>query len=91
MGTALAVTRQQSMELADPRCGKIDNTDRRPRCSGLMVAEMVPGSVGLRRSALCAMWRGHRSGYLQNTVWTVMRIDGQGMKVAPQTPYGVPR
>lgn len=39
MGTALAVTQQQSIELADPRWAKIHNTDRCPRCGGLMVAE----------------------------------------------------
>ena len=39
MGTALAVTQQQSIELADPRWARIHNTDRCPRCSGLMVAE----------------------------------------------------
>lgn len=38
MGTALAMTPQQSIELADPRWARI-NTDRCPRCSGLMVAE----------------------------------------------------
>ena len=39
MGTALAVTQGQSIELADPRWARIHNTDRCPRCSGLMVAE----------------------------------------------------
>ena len=39
MGTALAVTQQQSIELADPRWARIYNIDRCPRCSGLMVAE----------------------------------------------------
>jgi hypothetical protein len=39
MGTALAVTPQQSIELADPRSARIHNTDRCPRCNGLMVAE----------------------------------------------------
>ena len=39
MGTALAVTQQQSIELADPRWARIHSTDRCPRCSGLMVAE----------------------------------------------------
>lgn len=39
MGTALAVTQQQSIELADPRWARIHNTDRCPRCNGLMVAE----------------------------------------------------
>ena len=38
MGTALAVTQQQSIELADPRWARIHSTDRCPRCSGLMVA-----------------------------------------------------
>ncbi len=39
MGTALAMTPQQSIELTDPRWTRIHNTDRCPRCSGLMVAE----------------------------------------------------
>lgn len=39
MATALAVTPQQSIELTDPRWARIHNTDRCPRCSGLMVAE----------------------------------------------------
>ena len=39
MATALAVTPQQSIELTDPRWARIHNTDRRPRCSGLMVTE----------------------------------------------------
>ena len=39
MGTALAVTQQQSIELGDPRGARIHDTDRCPRCSGLMVAE----------------------------------------------------
>ena len=39
MDTALAVTQQQSIELADPRWARIHDTDRCPRCSGLMVAE----------------------------------------------------
>ena len=39
MSTAFAVTQQQSTELSDPRWASIHNTDRCPRCSGLMVAE----------------------------------------------------
>ena len=39
MGTALAVTQQQSIEVADRSWARIYNTDRCPRCSGLMVAE----------------------------------------------------
>ena len=39
MGTTLAITPQHSIELADPRWASIHNTDRCPRCSGLMVAE----------------------------------------------------
>jgi hypothetical protein len=39
MSTVLAMTSEQSIELADPRWASIHNTDRCPRCSGLMVAE----------------------------------------------------
>ncbi len=39
MSTALTVTQQQSIELTDPRWASVHNTDRCPRCSGLMVAE----------------------------------------------------
>ena len=39
MGTALAVTQQQSIEVADRGWAGMHNTDRCPRCSGLMVAE----------------------------------------------------
>ena len=39
MGTALAVTPQQSIELTDPRWARVHSTDRCPRCNGLMVAE----------------------------------------------------
>ena len=39
MGMALAVTQQQSIELADPHWARIHSTDRCPRCSGLMVDE----------------------------------------------------
>lgn len=39
MGTALAVTHQQSIEVADRIWARIHNTDRCPRCSGLMVVE----------------------------------------------------
>ena len=39
MGTALAVTQQQSIEVIDQRWASIHNRDRCPRCSGLMVAE----------------------------------------------------
>jgi len=39
MGTALAMTPQRSIGLADPRWARIHDTDRCPRCSGLMVAE----------------------------------------------------
>jgi hypothetical protein len=39
MGTALAVTQQQSSEAADRSWARIYNRDRCPRCSGLMVAE----------------------------------------------------
>ena len=39
MGTALAVTQQQSIEVPDRSGARIHNMDRCPRCSGLMVAE----------------------------------------------------
>jgi uncharacterized Zn finger protein len=39
MGTALAVTQQQSIEAAALSRSRIHSTDRCPRCSGLMVAE----------------------------------------------------
>jgi hypothetical protein len=39
MGTALAVTQQQSIEAAAGSLARIQSTDRCPRCSGLMVAE----------------------------------------------------
>lgn len=39
MGTALAVTQQQSIEVADRSWAGMHNTDRCPRCRGLMVAE----------------------------------------------------
>jgi hypothetical protein len=39
MDTALAVTQQQSIEVTDRGWARIHNTDRCPRCSGLMVAE----------------------------------------------------
>ncbi len=39
MSTALTVTQQQSIELTDPRWASVHNTDRCPRCSGLMVTE----------------------------------------------------
>lgn len=39
MGTAMAVTSQQSIEATDRSWARIHSTDRCPRCSGLMVAE----------------------------------------------------
>jgi hypothetical protein len=39
MGTALAVTQQQSIEAAARSWARIHSTDRCPRCGGLMVAE----------------------------------------------------
>ena len=39
MGTALAVTQQQSNETATRSWVRIHSEDRCPRCSGLMVAE----------------------------------------------------
>ena len=39
MGTALAVTQQQSIEAVTRSRAGIMSTDRCPRCSGLMVAE----------------------------------------------------
>ena len=39
MGTALAVTQQQSIEATGRGWTKTDSADRCPRCSGLMVAE----------------------------------------------------
>ena len=39
MGTALAVTQQQSIETAARSWVRTHSTDRCPRCSGLMVAE----------------------------------------------------
>jgi hypothetical protein len=39
MGTALAVTQQQSNEAATRSWARIHSADRCPRCSGLMVAE----------------------------------------------------
>lgn len=39
MGTALAVTSQQSIEATAQSWVRIQSTDRCPRCSGLMVAE----------------------------------------------------
>ena len=39
MGTALGMTQQQSIEVADRSWARICNSDRCPRCSGLMVAE----------------------------------------------------
>ncbi len=38
MGTALAVTQQQSSEATDRSWARIYNSDRCPRCNGLMVA-----------------------------------------------------
>ena len=68
MGTALAVTQQQSIELADPSWARIHNTDRCPRCSGLMVAEWCQDLSDYTRSALRAMWRDHRSGHSAESV-----------------------
>ena len=39
METARAMTLQQSIEVADRSWIKVHNTDRCPRCSGLMIAE----------------------------------------------------
>jgi hypothetical protein len=39
MGTELAVTQPQSIEVAARSWARIHNTDRCPRCNGLMVAE----------------------------------------------------
>ena len=39
MGTALAVTQQQSIEAAARSWARTHRADRCPRCSGLMVAE----------------------------------------------------
>jgi len=39
MGTALAVTSQQSIEATVRVWARTDDTDRCPRCGGLMVAE----------------------------------------------------
>jgi hypothetical protein len=39
MGTALAVTQQQSIEATAQSWARIHSEDRCPRCSGLMVAE----------------------------------------------------
>jgi hypothetical protein len=39
MGTALAVTQQQSMEAGTRSRARIHSEDRCPRCGGLMVAE----------------------------------------------------
>jgi hypothetical protein len=39
MGTALAVTQQQSIEATARSWERIHSTDRCPRCGGLMVAE----------------------------------------------------
>ena len=39
MATALAVTQQQSSELADRSWARFHDRDRCPRCNGLMVAE----------------------------------------------------
>lgn len=39
MGTALAVTQQQSIEAGTRSWERIHSTDRCPRCGGLMVAE----------------------------------------------------
>ena len=39
MGTALAVTQQQSIEAAARSWTRIHSADRCPRCNGLMVAE----------------------------------------------------
>ena len=57
MGTALAVTQQQSIEVADPRWARIHNTDRCPRCSGLMVAEWCQDLSDYRLSAACNVAR----------------------------------
>lgn len=39
MGTALTVTQQQSIEVADRNWARVHSMDRCPRCSGFMVAE----------------------------------------------------
>jgi hypothetical protein len=39
MSTALSITQLQSIEVTDRSWARIHNTDRCPRCSGLMVAE----------------------------------------------------
>jgi hypothetical protein len=58
MGTALAVTQQQSIQVADRSWARVHNTDRCPRCSGFMVAEWCEDL-----SDYTAMRRGYRPGH----------------------------
>jgi hypothetical protein len=48
MGTALAVTQQQSIEAAARSWARTHSADRCPRCSGLMVAEWCEDLSGYR-------------------------------------------
>jgi len=63
MGTALAVTQQQSSEATTRTRERTHGTDRCPRCSGLMVAEWCEDLSELHRSTLCSMWRDCRSSH----------------------------
>ena len=87
MGTALAVTPQQSIELADPRWARIHNTDRCLRCSGLMVAEWCQdlSDYSAQRCVQCG--EVIDPVILQNRLQRGMTIDpGKGSEQTPQLP-----
>lgn len=84
MGTALAVTQQHTIELADPPWASVHNTDRCPRCSGLMVAEWRQdlSDHSAQRCVQC--------GEVIDPVILQNRLQ-YGMRADAATPYGVSR
>jgi len=87
MGTTLAVTPQQSIEVADRSWARIHNTDRCPRCSGLMVAEWCEdlSDHSAQRCVQCG--EVIDPVILQNRLQYGMTISpGKGSEQTPQLP-----
>ncbi len=91
MGTALAVTQQQSIEVADRGWARIHNTDRCPRCSGLMVAEWCEGLSNHTAQRCVQCGEVIDPVILQNRLLYGMTVGQARNEAGAATPYGVSR
>ena len=87
MGTALTLTQQQSIEATVRILARTHNTDRCPRCSGLMVVEWCQDLSNHRAQRCVQCGEVIDPVILQNRLQYGMTIgQGKGSEQTPQFP-----